>query len=797
MPNNTAVLQAISAPIVPAGRTFIALRWESVNDTAGYRLYRSTVDAATPPAGPLGGATPIRIPTSAAELRTVIAAGSPEWDSLANVLTAAQPGTPAGGTATPVDPAAAFDRGLTDTETQLIKAAAQTSLALGRVAGLAYRDSEVTAGESYIYELRGVRRNGTEHVLASGIAVTAGTFTLPDPPSGVRTQPGDRRVLVMWNRNPYAANFTVQRATAPGGPYAQINPLPVVFDLTADIDGQALPNPQPGFLDAGGWGPDGMPTSRNINAAVIDGPDTGLTYYYRVASRDILGRAGGWSAPVAATPVRLLAPMAPDEVQVTPTTTADGIVVRWRTVTRNVENHCFVHQGVPDTTQTNHIYRADSREALDDPQTLAAYLVATITSDPYDLTAPVQSWTDTDPILVPPYGTKPYFYRIQVTDPFGNLSAPSAVISAAVPDTTPPGPTTITTATGAVDHIHLEWTPNTEPDVGGYQVYRGVCDHGAVFIPGYTSAPQRRELSIRLPHCDMTLVGDVAVSDAQTMFRLTGVVSFDDYTVPAGSPICYAYWVRAYDHAGNLYPGNRNGCPKQGEYSCAALREDTPPHLPVLSALRARNNGVLLEWVGAPDQDLHAFHVYRSETPDAPPQFLACVYTDGTVSTTRWEGMVPSCSAVPAVTDPQTTRATYLDGTAEPHRVYWYRISALDWLGNESSGADISDIPASSTFTFTSDLPGAPTVLPPPAPEPDQCGLNVAWDPPFDADRLDGFIVFRRVIGQPYRQVSNILTANSFSDMTARRGVDYLYRVQAIDHTGTLSEPSAPVAHHY
>ena len=77
------------------------------------------------------------------------------------------------------------------------------------------------------------------------------------------------------------------------------------------------------------------------------------------------------------------------------------------------------------------------------------------------------------------------------------------------------------------------------------------------------------------------------------------------------------------------------------------------------------------------------------------------------------------------------------------------------------------------------------------------CGLDVTWNPPFDPATLRGFVVFRAASGAPYRQVSGILQANSFMDITARRGIDYLYCVQSIDLTGLLSQPSLPVLHRY
>ncbi len=791
MTATAVLLQATSAGVAGDGTTYVVLRWEAADDVVGYNLYRR-VDGARPrETRPINGRTPITLPTSGRRLRQLVPDGSTEWHALARGFDAA-----AGpGSLELANPATRFERGLSAKELQLVQAAAQANLAMGHAAGLAYTDRGVKPDEHYLYDLRGVLKDGSELRLAGDVPAWAGHFVLPDPPSGVVTQAGDRRALVLWNRNPYAATFIVQRSTSPGGPFTRVNPKPVAYDLEAGIDGQPLPAPQPGFLDVGAWDADGLPTSHVVEGAAVSGPDNGVTYWYQVASRDTLDRAGPWSAAVAVMPVRSLPPMAPDDMQVSATTSADGLVVTWRKVTRNVENH-----QLPDVTQTNYVYRADTREALEDLTALPGHLVATIPANPQDVTTPRLTWTDTDPALLAPYGTKPFFYRVRVADPFGDLSAPSAVIMGAVPDITPPGPTTLLGAKGMVDHIRVEWRPNPEPDLAGYQIYRGVCDRGFLYIPGIIHELDKEgrvtttgESRFR---CDMTLVGDVPLGDANTMWTADGSIWFDDFSVPEGSPLCYGYWVRAYDQAGNLYAG-KNGCPRPGEYLCARLHEKTAPPVPVMTGLRARNNGVLVEWMSSPVQDLHAFHVYRSDTELDPPHFLACVFTDGTTSATPWKGLVPSCGDVPAVLDPLAARGSYLDPTAAPHHIYWYRVSALDWLGNESDGSAVDDIPASSTFTYTSDLPPAPALVPHTAPVGVGCGLDVAWGPAFDPSSTQGFVVFRAAAGGAYRQVSGIVAGNSFTDPTARRGVDYLYCVQSIDHVGLLSQPSLPVLHRY
>jgi hypothetical protein len=120
----------------------------------------------------------------------------------------------------------------------------------------------------------------------------------------------------------------------------------------------------------------------------------------------------------------------------------------------------------------------------------------------------------------------------------------------------------------------VEWKPNPEPDVAGYQVWRGVCDNGYVYVPGISHLPPKKgeqpPSKESRYHCDMTQVGDIPVGDAIAMFLVHGVIAFDDYSVPANSPLCYAYWIRAYDFAGNLYPGDVHGA--RGPVSTSAPR---------------------------------------------------------------------------------------------------------------------------------------------------------------------------------------------------------------------------------
>jgi hypothetical protein len=814
-----SVMSAVSAGIDAAGNTYIVLYWSPNYEVTGYNLYRS-LPGGRSSRRPVNGNQPIAPVKTCAELEAIIPPDSPEWDLLTNAFTGlaaahefrANPaahrqdftvdqstlvglhglrGYPGLASAAIksllgknlVDPCTAMQRGLTSEEESAFDALAHINLKLRLTRGLAYEDHAVQAGQTYTYELRGVKKDRSEVVLAKGVTVVAGVFTLPDPPSGFNVTAGDHQVLTLWNSNPHAVSYSVQRSTNSGAFYQVINDTPIWLDITKDLQNNPIKPPCPGFVDFQRWDSDGLPSTHTVNGVAIAGPDNGTTYYYEVASLDILGRAGSWSAFQAATPACSTSPMAPGELKVDPSTNPPALMLTWRKVTRDVANHQIL-----DSSQTYQIYRSDTQASLEDLATLSTHLVASQWADPTDAATPTLAWTDSDPSLVPPYGEKDFWYRLTCTDAHGNVSAPSAIISGRIPDTRPPGPTLPTGAEGFADHIRVYWEPNPETDLAGYQVWRGVCDRGLIYTPGKE----------KQGHCDVSLVGDVSFVESKNLFDAVKRIYFDDYSVPSGSPLCYAYWVRAYDASQNLYPGDHNCPASRHEYVCQRLYEQTPPPAPIITGLRARNDAVLVEWIGSPVQDLRAFHIYRSDKENDPPAFVGCMLSDGTPYPGKWPGIQPQCADIPAEPDPAAAKGSFLDTIVEANRIYWYRVSALDWLGNESEAADLTKLPAISTFTYSRDLPDTPVISPPAAPSGAGCGLPVNWSPAYDPAVVEGFVVFRsNAPDGNYRQLSPVVKGNTFTDQSARRGVDYWFKVQAIDLTGKLSAASAPVLHRY
>jgi len=484
--------------------------------------------------------------------------------------------------------------------------------------------------------------------------------------------------------------------------------------------------------------------------------------------------------------------MAPTDLRVDANTSPFCLALSWRKVTRDAHHHQIL-----DSTQTYKIYRSDRLDDLDDLTNLAAFQIGTATANPTDPTTIALSWFDMDPALRVPYGEKDFWYRLRCVDAQGNESAPSAAVAGRLPDITPPGPTRVLGGDCQADPISVHWLPNPEPDLAGYQVYRALCDRGKPYRPPLNRGGKQNE-DKKLGPCDFVLVGEVSLTESQKRLEETGRIYFDDFSVPADSPLCYAYWVRAFDIARNLYPGDQ-GCPASpDEYTCQRLYEETAPPVPIITALKARDGGVLIEWIASPVQDLRAFHVYRTDKEFETPVFVGCVLSDGTPYPGKWQGQKPDCGEIPAEVDPESIHGSFLDKIPEPNRVYWYRVSALDWIGNESESSDLLKIPAISTFTYSRELPDTPVVFAPTGAPPKGCGLVVNWNPVFAPGDLKGFLVFRSTDSHgDYRQVSPIVQVNRFEDRSAIRGTEYWYRVQSVALDGTLSLPSAPVKHGY
>lgn len=212
-------------------------------------------------------------------------------------------------------------------------------------------------------------------------------------------------------------------------------------------------------------------------------------WYYRVIAKDA---AGGRSAPtdqVSVTVTDTRAPSAPTAPSAT--TTADSANVSWTASSDDVA-----------VTEYD-VYRS----------TTAGFTPATANK--------VTSTTATS-VLDAPLSAGRYYYRLTARDAAGNVSAPSAEVTAVVGDDMPPSVPSGVTTTVTGSTVGVAWSASTdELQVSGYDVHRSSA------VGALPSSGNR--------------VGSV-----------TGT-SFSDANVPAGT---WYYRVVAKDAAGNRSEGS-------------------------------------------------------------------------------------------------------------------------------------------------------------------------------------------------------------------------------------------------
>jgi hypothetical protein len=755
-----------------------------------YNLYRRNMGQASFPTTPLN-AQPIARMASCLAIQSVIPPGSEDWTLLAKGLADS--------------PTVDFDPCLISTITpgspknNKLIALARTRWRIAVAAGLAFNDTTVVSGTAYQYELRGVNAVGAETgVVFTGVGVTAGSPTPIPAPPGLSATAGDHRVLLLWGNQPEAAGFIVRRATNVIGPYTRVNESTMILQIKQDLNGVNLTTPSNGFLDIARWDSAGQPATHTVVGTPIAGPSNGATYFYRVASVDLLGQTGPLSSPsTPSTPQDRTPPAAPGGVQVTAIDSQNRLEIRWNKVEFDADGHAE-----SAALAGYKVYRYDNENA---PLASGVQVGGVIASPPAGLTYVAAS--DNSPVLRPPFGEKTFWYRVEGTDASGNVGARSAAIGAHLKDITPPAPPVGLQAEGFDDFIRLRWNANKEPDLDGYQIYRSLCHNGRANpcdrpepdqSPGINPDATGAFVAAAGGSVPCTgsyvLIGTVSLADA---LKMAATVTFEDRTIPKGSPLCYSYWIKAIDKA-----QNRSGAwpvpnPATETTVCQRLRDKTPPEAAIISGLFARDGAVRVEWIGPPVQDIRAYHVYRADKEPGPYKWVGGMTVEpppaSPVILTKPYQAPPmvDCKTIPIVSITSMSMGFFVD-RIEPKTVQWYKVVGIDQSGNEAPLAQAIPV---STFTFSTALPPAPAIGSITGTTSAPLGLVVRWNPLFDASQHQGFAVFRSDSSTGlFRQVGTLLQGSEYQDNQVVRGVSYWYKVVQMDRSGQVSLPSPAVS---
>jgi hypothetical protein len=163
----------------------------------------------------------------------------------------------------------------------------------------------------------------------------------------------------------------------------------------------------------------------------LDGRGLGR-FVYRVRSVDASDNTGPWSGAFPLVEVTdVTAPAMP--VLVSLRAGENRVTAQW------------LKGREPDLAEYR-VWRAESREALDDVRRLAPLAVVPLTSEA------VLTYADED---LP--GLRTFFYRVAAVDAAGNVSQPTAAAAARVVDTGPPDPPAWIATEWVADGVRLEW----------------------------------------------------------------------------------------------------------------------------------------------------------------------------------------------------------------------------------------------------------------------------------------------------------------------------------------------------
>ncbi len=269
----------------------------------------------------------------------------------------------------------------------------------------------------------------------------------------------------------------------------------------------------------------------------------------------------------------------------------------------------------------------------------------------------------------------------------------------------------VTTASGVVT---LTWTPNTEANLGGYNVYRSTS----------ASGPWTK--------LNATLLTTAGYVDS------TGTAGVTSY-----------YKVTAVDNVGNQ---------SSGAFASATPTSDTtPPAMPANLIATGSVSGISLSWDANTELDLAGYNIYRASSVNGPFTKLN--------------------SAV-------LTSTNFFDTGAAVGATSYYRLTAVDTSGNESSGVSASATrPAPDTTP-----PAEPTLS---ATSTDATGVTLNWLGNTESD-LVGYNVYRSgfLDGAWTKLNGSLLTDLSFIDASAAPNTTNYYRVTAVDSNGNESAPA-------
>ncbi len=592
--------------------------------------------------------------------------------------------------------------------------------------------------KTYNYRVTSTDAAGNPASSANYTFTTLADTTAPAAPLNLVASAGDELASLDWDDNAEVdfATYSVHRSTTDGGPYTTV----ATGLVSSSYDDTGLAN------------------------------DT--TYYWVVTALDTTDNESALSNQASATPLDMTPPAPPTGLAAN---SGDrSTVLDWS------------DNGEPDLA-TYSVYRSTSA------------------GGPYSPVASgVAASTYTDTGLT--NGTT-YYWVVTATDTSDNESTYSGEASATPSDITPPAAPQNLAATASDGQASLDWDDNSESDLASYSVYRsttqgsgytlvtaglGSSDYvdtgltnGTTYYWVVTASDTSANESANSAEASATPT-DLTPPAAPTGLVATaddGQVSLDWADNGEGDLASYSVYRSTTQGSGYALLAADLG---PSDYVDAGLTNGTTYYYVVTAVDAIGNESAFSAEASATPQDM---------TPPAAPQGLQAVAGDGTVDLSWiangesdlagydvYRG-TSSGSHPDKLNAALLVAATFSDTTAVNGTTYYYVVTAVDTIGNESDDSnEASATPQDAT------APAAPQNL---QATGGMGQVALDWNDNAEGD-LAGYNVYRSLIsGSDYAQVNgSLVTTSHWVDSGLSAGVTYYWVVTAVDLSGNESAAS-------
>lgn len=391
----------------------------------------------------------------------------------------------------------------------------------GKLLGEIYLDQNVEEGQRYRYRIT-VLANGQERDLVSTTTLRAGQLDQIPSVEGLQGEGRGEHIRLMWPRQEALQqkgdiiSYHVYRSSQGAlGPFSKINaynmlPIQISFD-------------------------NNNPTG-NLDQYLDKYLTPGTSYHYYVRAVNAFGLESSPSVTVSITAGEDQRPLAPVGLESQPY--GEGIKLIWERPDSDVEAAwIYEREGERGSFKPTYIPIVDGRN----------------------------SWLDVDSRK-----GKHYYYFMEFSTSAGQRSFPSDTIHVYVTDDETPTAPQGLIATSEEGRITLNWQPNPEEDVIGYEIERA---SNRTF--------SNREM-LNNDVIDNTLFVDVLDRESETT---------------------YGYVVYAIDASYNVSPPS--------EMVKARMPDIVPPQSPDITELIQEGNRIRLSWKANMEEDVASYKIYR------------------------------------------------------------------------------------------------------------------------------------------------------------------------------------------